>query len=254
MHYYGRTQPLADRPILEALTLLRDLGFDGVELCLEHPDLAPPVLTASLAQHVGAHVQTLGLGCSVSYHCDYIHSDALLEQTLSAIRLTPAFGADRFVFAGAPPQSGADAEWERMVSRTRELVQAAEAAGVTLAQEFEPGFIVGCTADLHRLFAAIPSPRLQANLDLGHVFLCDPDPMAAIAGLRGRIVHGHIENMARGVHCHLPPWRGDMDLPAYLQALVDIDFDGPLALDLYNEDYAAVSPRALRTLRAAVPA
>ena len=68
----------------------------------------------------------------------------------------------------------------------------------------------------------------------------------------GRIAHGHIENMAKGVHCHLPPWTGDMDLGAYLQALAAIDFHGPLALDLYNEDYEAIGARALTCLRASV--
>ena len=253
MHIYGRTQPLAHQPILDALAILGRLGFAGVEICLENPDLAPERLTEDLARRVGEQAQALGLTRSVSYHKDFIHDDAMLAATKKAIRLTPAFGATVFVYAGSRPRAGEAGAWERMVARTRELVQVAEEVDVVLAQEFEPGFIVGCTADLHRLFAEVPSGHLQANLDLGHVFLCDPDPMAAIASLRGRIVHCHIENMACGVHCHLPPWEGDMDLAAYLRALDAIGYVGPLALDLYNEDYEQVGARAVSFLQACWP-
>jgi sugar phosphate isomerase/epimerase len=120
---------------------------------------------------------------------------------------------------------------------------------VILADEFEPGFILGSTADLHRLFQAIPSPNLMANLDVGHVFLCDPDPMEAIASLKGKIAHVHIENMEAGVHRHLVPQEGDMDMTAYLKALRDTGFDGALALDLYEQDYEAVAPESLTYLR-----
>lgn len=246
--FFGRTQTLARYPMLDCLAVLKRLGFDGVEICLENPELAPKTLTADLARRVGDRCRELELAFSVSYHKNYIYDDGQFEDTKKAVSLTPAFGASVFVISGTGRCGRAD-EWQRMVERTRELVQVAEDAGVTLAEEFEPNFIVGSTADLHRLFDAIPSKHLQANLDLGHVFLCDPDPLAAIASLKDRIVHCHIENMARGVHCHLPPWLGDMDLRAYLRALTDIGFNGPLALDLYNEDYEEVGARAVTFLR-----
>ncbi|RPJ39901.1 MAG: sugar phosphate isomerase/epimerase, partial [Chloroflexi bacterium] len=186
---------------------------------------------------------------------DYIYDDEQLALTKTAIRLTPAFGANTLIFSGGFKKPGADAEaeWQRMVERTRSLVELAESLGVTLAQEFEPGFIVGSTADLLRLFAEIPSPALAANLDLGHVFLCDPDPLSAIAQLGGKIVHGHVENMRAGVHNHLLPQEGDMDLPVYLSALRQAGFDGALALDLYAYDYEAVAPEAIATIRQAMP-
>lgn len=248
MKFFGRTQPLSHYPIQECLAVLKRLGFDGVEVCLEHPDLAPAGLTEDQAFTVRDRIAELGLTCSVSYHKNYIFNDDLFAEIKKAIQLTPAFGADVFVFAGTGKRGDAD-EWTRKIERTRELVRVAEDTGVILAEEFEPGFIVGCTADLHRLFEAIPSDHLRANLDLGHVFLCDPDPMAAIASLSGRVVHCHIENMAAGAHCHLPPWEGDMDLAQYLSALADIGYDGPLALDLYNQDYEEVGEKAVQYLR-----
>jgi len=243
---------MSHRAILDSLRQMQAFGFDGVEVCLEHPDLLPETLTAELARRVSEELDRLGMPRSVSYHKDYIYDDRLWEQTLLGIELTPQFGADIFIISGCPRRGGPE-EWPRMLDRTRRLVSAAAARGVALAIEFEPNFIVGSTADLLRLFREIPSEALQANLDLGHVFLCDPAPMAAIDSLRGKVRHGHVENMRAGVHRHLPPWEGDMDLPAYLRALDGIGFAGPLALDLYNERYEDVAERSVGYLRGILP-
>lgn len=243
MKILGRTQPLARYPILQCLTVIKQLGFDGAEICLENADIAPEKLTEVRAREVGKHTRALGLApYSISYHKDYIHDDAELELTRRAIQLTPSFGASVFVFAGAPAKADHTAEWQRAVDRTGELVREAESCDVVLAQEFEPGFIVGSTDDLLRLFTAIPSPHLAANLDLGHAFLCDPDPLESIRLLQDKIVHCHVENMRTGVHAHMLPWEGDMALKDYFTTLHDIGFTGGLALDLYLHDYEAVAP------------
>ena len=251
MKILGRTQPLSRYGIFDNLRKIHSLGFDGVEICLENPDLAPDQLSESLAQEVGGAVAKLGLTPhSVSYHKDYIHDDRFFAETCKAIRLTREFGTTFFVLSGGPilPEHEQQ-DWKKMIDRTRELVRLAEQYNVVLAEEFEPGFIVGSTRELHQLFAEIPSPNLQANLDLGHVFLCDPDPFDAIASLKGRIVHAHIENMKTGVHRHLLPHEGDMDLNLYLSSLKAIGFDGGLALDLYEQDYEAVAPAAIAYLK-----
>jgi sugar phosphate isomerase/epimerase len=250
MKILGRTQPLAQYPILDCLAVIRRLGFDGVEICLENPDLDPERLGPALVSAVRGRVAELGLSPhSVSYHKDYIYDDALFLLTQRAIALTPEFGAQTFVFAGTTKRTGDETEWRRMVERTRELAHIAEQNGVILAEEFEPGFIVGSTAELLRLFEAVRSPNLAANLDLGHAFLCDPDPLGSIRRLGDRIVHGHVENMRAGVHEHLLPHEGDMDLGAYLAALREAGFAGGLALDLYKHDYEAVAPAAIAYLR-----
>lgn len=243
MKILGRTQPLGRYPIMQCLTVIKRLGFDGAEICLENADISPGLLTEARACEIGEYARALGLApYSISYHKDYIHDDTEFELTRRAIQLTPIFGASVFVFAGAPAKADHAAEWQRVVDRTGELVRAAESSNVVLAEEFEPGFIVGSTHDLLRLFAAIPSAFLAANLDLGHAFLCDPDPLESIRLLKDKVVHCHVENMRSGVHAHMLPWEGDMALKDYMTALYGIGFDGGLALDLYLHDYEAVAP------------
>jgi len=55
--------------------------------------------------------------------------------------------------------------------------------------------------------------------------------------------------MAAGVHEHLLPQEGDMDLKVYLQALQSVGYTGPLSLDLYKHDYEVVAPGATAYLR-----
>lgn len=250
MKLLGRTQPLAQYPVLRALEVIQGLGFDGVEICLENDDMVPEQLTPQKIAAVRQAVTDLGLSpYSISYHQDYLYNDAYFELSKTAIELTPEFGTDIFVFSGPSKRSGDAEEWARMVARTRELADVAERNNVILAEEFEPNFVVGSTEDLLSLFEAVDSPALAANLDLGHVFLCDRYPIAAIHQVGRRIVHCHIENMAAGVHDHLLPQEGDMDLKVYLQALHDVGYTGGLSLDLYRHEYEVVAGEAIAYLR-----
>lgn len=250
MQILGRTQPLAKYPVLRALEVIKALGFDGVEICLENEDMAPSTLTPEIIATVRQQVIELGLQpFSISYHVDYLYSDADFEMSKAVIQMTPEFGTNLFVFSGPARRTGDAAEFGRMAERTRELAETAERSGVIIAQEFEPDFVVGTTAQLLQLFSEVDSPALAANMDLGHVFLCDPDPVAAILSVGDRIVHCHIEGMAAGVHDHLLPQEGDMHLKTYLQALDTAGFDGPLSLDLYRHDYEVVADDAIAYIR-----
>lgn len=251
MKFSGRTQPLSPRyAMLDSLAVIKQLGFDGVELCLEIDEVAPGRLAQEQISAIREKVESLGLSpCAVGYHKDYIYDNELFERTETAIRQTRSFGTNILIFSNAVKRTGDLAEWNLMIECTRPLVKLAEDEGVILAQEFEPGFIVGSTAGLLRLFDAIPSPNLAANFDLGHAFLTDPDPLAAIRQVGPKIVHGHVENMRAGLHDHLLPQEGDMDLGACLSALAQTGFNGGLALDLYKYNYEAIAPEALRCLR-----
>lgn len=254
MKILGRTQPLGRYPLDRCLSIVKQLGFDGVEVCLENADADPEQLDNATLAYLRLRLERLGLDpVSVSYHRDYVRDDAELSRTLEGIARAPELGAKVFIFSGGPGRSDDADLWARAVDRAGRLVEAARRAGVTAACEFEPGLVVGSTGDLLRLFHEIRSPHLAANLDLGHAFLCDDDPVTSIRRLGGRIAHGHVENMAAGVHDHLLPWEGDMDLSACLHALEEVGFTGGLALDLYRQDYQQVAPEAVRYLRSLLP-
>ena len=237
----GRTQPLKKYPILETLVLIKEMGFSGVEICLENNDINPNLLTDELICSIKNRLDILALDpVSVSYHKNYIYNDSEFLKIKQAIPWTNKFGSNIFIISGGKKRTKNEGEWSRMLKRTKELVQIAEENNIILALEFEPNFVIGTTEELLRLFNEIPSPNLAANCDLGHVFLCDPNPLAAIRKTGKKIVHCHIENMKTNVHDHLVPEEGDMDLIKYLDCLKKTGFSGGLALDLYKYDYESV--------------
>lgn len=249
----GRTQMMDSYPAPQALERMRELGFAGAEICVENIrfEVRGELMDRSHLAEVAAAAASCGLEAwSYSYHADYVRNDDVLDRTVQAIRLTREAGTDLFVFSGGRSDKTADpqAEWRQLVERTRILVREAEACGVRLALETEPGFICGTTAQLLQLRDEIGSDALCANMDIGHAFLCDPDPLGAVAQLGELIVHCHLEDMRRGVHDHLVPGRGDMDLAAFVSALENAGVSGPAALDLYGYDYEKVAPQALEYL------
>ena len=242
MYISARTQMFHRYSVLDSLNIIKKLGFDGVEIGFLRADwsMIPPDEMPVAA--IRERLAQLGLSPNaVSMHADYIFDDGILARIKETIPVVRDFGTHILIINGAKQRSGDAAEWQLMVERTRTLVEVAEAHDVVLALEFEPDFVVGSTADLLRLFAEIPSPNLAANLDIGHVFLCDPDPLDAIAQLGAKIVHCHIEDMPTGQHDHRLPGAGDMDLGAYIRALRSAGFDGAMALDLYAYDYEAIA-------------
>lgn len=250
MQIFGRTQMLPQYPLAESLKVMKRLGFEGAEICVERQDWSLHDLVTLPADEIREQAVELGFrGNSFSMHRNYVFDDAMFALMQQAIRLTPKLGCKQFIFADVKAEQDAPEAWGRMIERTRTLVRVAEDSDVVLAKEFEPGFITGSTADMLRMFEAIPSDHLAANLDLGHAFIVDPDPLDSIRQLGAKIVHCHIENMPKGEHNHLLPQEGDMDLRSFLLALRAVGFSGGMALDLYQYDYEAVAGDAIRYLR-----
>ena len=97
----------------------------------------------------------------------------------------------------------------------------------------------------------VASPRLCVNLDIGHAFLTDDDVDASIRMLGDRIVHLHLEDMASGVHRHLPFGQGEIDFAAVRAALEEIGYAGPYVIDLFGQDRPPeeVAAKALQGVR-----
>lgn len=253
MKFLARTQMLSHYSLSKALQVAYELGFDGVELCMERRDWSIIDFDADTARRAGDQAAGIGLTwSSLSFHQDYVYNNEKFEATKRLIPLTPLAGCKTFVFSGSGPQGDDTGSWNRMVGRTRDLVRVAEDSGVTIAKEFEPGFIAGSSADMLRLFDEIDSPNLCANLDIGHAFLEDDGPVDSIKKMGVKIAHCHIEGMQKGVHRHLLPTEGDIDLKSCIEALAVVGFAGGLALDLYDYDYEKVSPDCLTYLRSLI--
>ncbi|MGI5818320.1 MAG: sugar phosphate isomerase/epimerase family protein [Armatimonadota bacterium] len=236
-----------------AIRRIAALGYSGVEICLEHPGLEPEDIDVM----AGAALATLAAGegieiATVSYHGDRDPLPLRWERALRAIELTSAMGTGVLIVNS--PRPGPDAPEDLSAQFHAQLERQLERAGrlgVTLALEPEPGLLVDGVEDMMALVREMDSEHLRVNLDVGHAFLTEEDVPEAIRRLQEQIVAAHIEDMPAGEHRHLVPGDGEMDLPAVMEALDEIAFDGWLTVDLFDiadaPDEAA--ERSLRRMR-----
>ncbi|AVV46584.1 xylose isomerase [Streptomyces sp. P3] len=256
---YG-TNGLTDLRLDDALGLLADLGYDGVGLTLDHMHLDPlaPDLAARTAQ-VARRLGALGLTTTVETGARYVleprrkHGPSLLDADLegraartrlllTAVNVAAELGAHAVhCFSGVTPAGTDDGTaWQRLREALAPVLDAADAVGVPLAIEPEPGHLLATVADFHRLRRMLDEPEpLGLTLDIGHCQCLEPEPpgecvRAAAPWLR----HVQIEDMRRGVHEHLPFGDGEIDFPPVLEALAATGYQGLTVVELPRHSHA----------------
>lgn len=249
MKIAGRNQALPHLSVTEAIQFMQQADYDAIELSLLRGNNT--VLTELTEPFMIRHV----LECirkkpsfeisAVSCHANYVTDDFIFSVQQRLLRVAREYGTNIVIMSTYVPYSIRERQekelWDKLIQRTRQLCDIAEQEGVYIALEPEPNSIVRNQDYFLRMAGQVRSPALKMNFDIGHAFLCEPDLFQAIGDVSSYIVHGHIENMCRGEHCHKLPWEGDIDLAAACRALYENGFNGTLALDLYLQDYTAVS-------------
>ncbi|MDT9695479.1 sugar phosphate isomerase/epimerase family protein [Streptomyces sp. P17] len=256
---YG-TNGLADLRLDDALSLLADLGYDGVGLTLDHMHLDP--LAPGLAARVGRvadRLGSLGLGVTVETGARYVldprrkHGPSLLDPDpdararrvdllIRAVRIAADLGAHAVhCFSGiAPDVTDQDTAWKRLTEALTPVLDAATCAGVPLAVEPEPGHVLATLADFHRLRRVLGDPEpLGLTLDIGHCQCLEPLPPAdCVRAAAPWLHHVQIEDMRRGVHEHLPFGDGEIDFPPVLAALAATGYQGLTVVELPRHSHA----------------
>ncbi|MFD5408220.1 sugar phosphate isomerase/epimerase family protein [Streptomyces griseorubiginosus] len=256
---YG-TNGLADLRLEDALSLLADLGYDGLGLTLDHMHLDPlaPDLGAR-TRRLAQRLDELGLTVTVETGARYVldprrkHGPSLLDPDpddrarradllVRAVQVAADLGAHAVhCFSGVTPAgTDPDLAWKRLAEALAPVLEAATAAGVPLAVEPEPGHLLATLADFHHLRTALGDPpALGLTLDIGHCQCLEPQSPADCVRAAGPwLRHVQIEDMRRGVHEHLPFGDGDIDFPPVLAALAETGYQGLTVVELPRHSHA----------------
>jgi sugar phosphate isomerase/epimerase len=264
---YG-TNGFANHRLEDAITLIAELGYEGVALTLDHCHLDPFAgdLAARVAK-VAKQLAELHLGVVVETGARYLlnprhkHAPTLLDDDCAArigflkraIDIAAGLNAEAVSFwAGVrPPHVSPEQAWERLVRGCAEVAGHAGEAGVALGFEPEPGMLVENLEQWERLRGEV-GEGLRLTLDIGHCRANEPEDVVQCVRRAGpHLVNVQIDDMRRGVHEHLEFGEGEIDFPPVLSALAQTGYTGLVAVELPRHSHAApdVAARSLNFLR-----
>ncbi|MGA6163590.1 EboA domain-containing protein [Amycolatopsis magusensis] len=272
---YG-TNGFANHRLLDALAVIADLGYTGVALTLDHDHLNPYAedLPKQL-ERVAARLSSLGLDkVVIETGARYLldpwrkHHPTLLSEDSAprlgflekALRIAAELNADCVSFwSGVKPEGLDDAEAaSRLREGIRNLLVPAEALGVRIGMEPEPGHFVQHLRQVLDLREQLGEHELfGVTLDVGHCVAVEPVDAAECVRQAGPLLFNvQLDDMLPKVHEHLEFGDGQLDLPATLAALTEVGYPGLAAVELPRHSHAApdVAARAFRALTAAMPA
>jgi sugar phosphate isomerase/epimerase len=251
------TNAYLNHSFAEATARLAAIGYAGIEIMADVPHAWPAyMLPESLAglrdslarnrlaiSNINAFMMHAVDDPRQKYwHPSWIEPDRhyrriRTQHTARALSLAAALGAPNVTTEPGGPLEGRS--WREclalFVEELKPVVAHAEAVGVLLLVEPEPGLLIE-TAEQYLEFAdAIRSPMLACNFDIGHSYCVGDDPATAIALLKDHIRHVHLEDIAATrVHHHLIPGEGVIDFAAALNALDAIGYTGWVTIELYT--------------------
>jgi sugar phosphate isomerase/epimerase len=202
------------------------------------------------------------------------HRRVVADHLKAVISAAPRLGV-RVVntFIGRDPTKSVEANWPLVHSVWPELVEHAEAEGVSLgiencpmlfsSDEWPGGKNLATSPALWQaLFETLPSPHLGLNFDPSHLVWQQIDYVRCIRDFGKRIVHVHAKDtrvdpdqlyavgvLGMGWHTPKLPGLGDVNWGALFSALSDIYYNGAVCIEVEDrafEDSRADRQRALR--------
>jgi len=273
LRFAYNTNGVANHRFSDALSLIADSGYEGVALTLDHHHFDPfaPELSKR-ADQLAAQLERLNIGLVIETGARYLlHPRRKHEPTLvspeaegrklrveflhRAVQIAEACNGEAVSFwAGVPcPEVSPEAAMGYLHEGLGMLLdKVSVGTRVSLALEPEPGMLVETVDDYETWKRKFP--RLSLALDTGHCLVSnDRDPAEAVREFAPDLGTVTVEDMRRGVHDHLPFGEGDMDIPAVLAALREIDFNKLVCVELSRESHRAhiMVPQALAYLKSA---
>lgn len=265
---YG-TNGFVDHALDDAVLVLDRLGYRALALTMGHPHLDPFAADAErTASRLRRRLDELGWRVVVETGARYTldpfrkHRPNLLDDDASlrevflrrAVDLAAVLGADCVsLWSGVPPEEvSVERAGDRLRERLARLVAHAEASGVALALEPEPGMLVETVADALRLRTDLGDPAtLGLTVDLGHCVVVEPEGVVGALRAAGPLLRNvQVDDMLPAAHEHLELGHGALDLGAAMRTLEELDYRGIAAVELprHAHDAPAVAARCMTAL------
>jgi sugar phosphate isomerase/epimerase len=236
----------------ESITLIKEIGFDGVEIMADQPHLYPSdyqspnklVPLKNLLKEKGLAVSNLNtftlFAVGDMHHPSWIEKDASLrririEHTLNCLQLAKELGCPNI-----STQPGGRVEYfspveslKLFTSGLEEIVPEAKRLGVKILVEPEPQLLMENSRQFAEFISKVDTSNIGLNCDIGHFWCAGEDPVEIIRRFLPFIHHIHIEDIKNRIHQHLICGQGEIDFPPIFETLKKIGYQGFLSVELY---------------------
>lgn len=225
-----------DGTILEKFALLKELGFDGVEL--DSPNQLDQRVVLQARDETGLEIP--GVIDSVHWNKPLSDPDPAiraegLEGLKVALRDARAYGADTVLLVPAvvDKRTSYDDAYVRSQAEIRRVLPLAEELGVKIAVENVWNHFLLSPLEMARYLDEFESPWIGAYFDVGNVVTYGwPEQWIRILGKR--ILKLDIKEFSRKKRDEEGLWagfdvaigEGDCDWPAVMEALLEIGYSG----------------------------
>ncbi len=227
--------------LLPALDLVKEIGYDGVEVPVFDLDQAKwaywarrldDLGLARTANHVIAPEHNPVSPDPKVRQLAYEHMQSVVDccATLGASVLAGPHQIALGVFSGRGPT---EVEWQRSVEHIRRVAEYAAPAGVALVEEVVNRFelyLLNTLDQAIKFVDQVGHPNCRIHLDTFHAHIEEKRPGDAIRRAGRRIGYVHISENDRGV-----PGTGQVGWEATFDALRDIEYDGWLTVELFGD-------------------
>lgn len=260
MKFGFATNALTKYPLAEALEKIRATGFESAEILADTPHALMTKVEAEETARIKEKLAVLGLAVSninantasgLNRESGLPDPDDFepalcnsspevrkqrIDYTRRAIDFAAALGAGSISITSGRITAGASRP-EALANFAAALIpvlKKAEDRNIKVGIEFEPGLLIGSTAELLDFLDTFKHPLLGANFDIGHSAVVGEDVDNSIRLLGKKIFHIHCEDINNGHHFHLIPGEGSLDLLNIFNVLRDIGYSGWLTWELYT--------------------
>lgn len=223
----------AGRETAYGIKMTREIGFDSIDIFADplDADIRERKLIKDECDRAGLpiiSVACVALGLvdfnpSVQrFHVDRVKAYLDMAYAFEAKNVLLVLGEYVWQKEVIPPAE----QWNAGVANVRRLGEYASSLGIEIALELEPFHLslLNDVAKMARFVDDVDVPAVKANLDISHLVLANQSP-ALLEQLRGKVAHVHISDCDGKVHGDLPPGRGVVDFPPYLDAIKKLGLD-----------------------------
>ena len=219
----------------------KEIGFDAIDIFADPLDIDEAEKRLIRTECRAANLPIIGVACvavglidfnpSVQrFHMERVRAYLDMARSFEAKNLLLVLGEYIWQKEVIPPAE----QWGTAVKNVRILGDYAAGLGLEIALELEPFHLslLNDVASMSRFLDEVDHPAVKANLDISHLVL-SRQPPERIDALRGRVAHVHISDCDGKVHGDLPPGRGVVDFPPYLDAIKSLDIpDATISIEL----------------------